>query len=77
MCALARRDASLRCGWLLYSTFSETFRTFRRIDLAARLRRLLDLREPRAITGSANNFGQNFTRFFHGGQSLKQNQKLN
>jgi hypothetical protein len=72
-----RRDASLRCGWLLYSAFAETFRTFQRIDLAARLRWLLDLREPRAITGRANNFGQNFTRLFHSDQSLKQNQELN
>jgi hypothetical protein len=60
-----------------YSAFAKTFWAFGRIDFAARLRWLLDLREPRAITGGANNFGQNFTRFFHSDQSLKENQELN
>jgi hypothetical protein len=36
------------------------------------LRWLLYLREPRAITGGANNFGQDFTGLFHIAQSLKQ-----
>jgi hypothetical protein len=49
-----------------------TFLASARKDFAARLRWLLDFREPRAITGGANNFGQSFTRFFHSDQSLKQ-----
>jgi len=66
--------ASLR---LLYSTFAEAFLAFGRIDFAARLSWLCDLRKPSAITGRANNFGQNLTRLFHNDQSLKQNEKLN
>jgi len=54
-----------RCGWLLYSAFAETFRAFRGVDFAARLRWLLDLLKPRAIAGGANNFGRSLTRFFH------------
>jgi hypothetical protein len=54
-----------RCGWPLYSAFAETFRAFRRIDFAARLRWLLDLLQPRAIAGGANDFGRRLTRFFH------------
>jgi hypothetical protein len=38
---------------------------------------LFDYLCPGAITGGANSFGQNFTLFFHNGQSSKQNQKLN
>jgi hypothetical protein len=64
------------CGWLLYSAFAETFRAFGRIDFAARLRWLRDLREPRAITGGANNFGQNFTWCFHSDQSIKTKQNV-
>jgi hypothetical protein len=41
------------------------------------LRRLLDLLQPGAITGGADNFGQNVTRLFHYDQSLKQDKKLN
>jgi hypothetical protein len=62
---------------LLYSAFAEAFLAFRRIDFAARLRWLLDLLQPCAITGGANSFGQNFTLFFHNDQSLKQDKKLN
>lgn len=81
-CSAARplRDPGLRCGWrgwrLLYSAFAETCRAFGRIDFAARLRWLPDLLQPGAITGGADSFGQNFTRFFHYDQSLKQDKKL-
>jgi hypothetical protein len=72
-----------RDGWrtallrLIYSAFAETFLAGGRIDFAARFCWLLDLLKPRAITGGANNFGQNLTRFFHDDQSLKQNTNLN
>jgi|GraSoi2013_100cm_1033763.scaffolds.fasta_scaffold58949_1 hypothetical protein len=61
------------CGRFLYSTFAETFRAFRGIDFATRLRWLFDLLKPRAIAGGADNLSQNFTRSFHCDQSLKQN----
>jgi len=71
-----RRKASRSTGlfdrsrsWLPYSAFAKAFLAFRRIDFAARLRWLLDLLQPCAITGGANSFGQNFT-FFHNDQSL-------
>jgi hypothetical protein len=77
MSKLALKAASdrsnLRCGGFRYSTFAETFRAFRGIDSAARLRGLLDLLKPRAIAGGANNLSQNFTRSFHRYQSSKQN----
>jgi hypothetical protein len=60
-----------------YSAFAEAFFAFRRIDFAARLRGLLDLLLPCAVTGVANSFGQDFTRFSHDHQSLKQDYKLN
>jgi len=63
-----------RDGWrtalqrFVYSPLAETFLAFGRIDFAARFWRLLDLLQPRAITGGANNFGH-FTWFFHSDQS--------
>jgi hypothetical protein len=72
-----------RGGWridllrLIYSAFAETFLASGRIDFAARFCWLLNLLNPRAITGGANNFGQNLTRSFHDDQSLKQNTNLN
>jgi hypothetical protein len=55
-----------RCGGFLYSAFAETFRAFRGIDFATRLRWLFDLLKPRAIAGGANNLiSQSFTRPFH------------
>jgi hypothetical protein len=62
--AASDRSNSL-CGWSLYSAFAETFRAFRRIDFAARLRWLLDLLQPRAIAGGANDFGRRLTRLLH------------
>ena len=62
--AASDRSNSL-CGWPLYSAFAQTLRAFGRIDFAARLRWLLDLLNPRAIAGGANNFGRSLTRFFH------------
>ena len=62
--AASDRSNSL-CGWPLYSAFAETFRAFRGIDFAARLRWLRDLLKPRAIAGGADNFGRSLTRFFH------------
>ena len=62
-----------RCRGFLYSAFAETFRAFRGIDLATRLRWLFDLLKPRAVAGVANNLNQSFTRSFHRDQSLKQN----
>ena len=61
------------CGEFLYSAFAETFRAFRGIDFATRLRWLFDLLKSRAIAGGANNLSQSFTRCFHRDQSLKQN----
>jgi hypothetical protein len=61
------------CGGFLYSTFAETFRAFRGMDFATRLRWLSDLLKPRAIAGGADNLSQNFTRSFHCDQTLKQN----
>jgi hypothetical protein len=61
---------------LLYSAFAEAFLAFRRIDFVARLRRLLHLLRPCAITGGANIFGQNFTLFLHNDQSFKIRQKV-
>jgi hypothetical protein len=69
-----RADCLLR---LVYSAFAETFLAFGRIDFATRLRWLLDLRKSSATTGGANDFGQNFIRFSHDDQSLKQNTNLN
>lgn len=65
---MALPAASLR---LLYSPFAEAFLAYSRIDFAARLRWLPDLRKPNAVAGRANNFGQNFTWFFHNDQSSK------
>jgi hypothetical protein len=62
---------------LAYSALAETFLAGGRIDLAARFCWLLDLLKPRAITGCANNFGQNLTRLFHNYQSLKEETKFN
>jgi hypothetical protein len=61
---------------LLYSAFAEALLAFRRIDFVARLRRLLHLLQPCAITGGANIFGQNFTLFLHNDQSFKIRQKV-
>jgi len=55
----------------LYSAFAETFRAFRGIDFATRLRWLFDLLKPRAIAGGANNLSQTFTRSLHRYQSFK------
>jgi hypothetical protein len=62
-----------RRGRFPYSAFAETFRAFRGIDFTTRLRWLFDLLKPRAVTGWANNLSQNFKRFFHRDQLLKQN----
>lgn len=56
---------------LPYSPSAETFRTFRRIDFAARLRWLLDVLNARAIAGGAGHLDQRFTWMFHCAQSLK------
>jgi hypothetical protein len=64
-------------SWPRYSTLAEAFLAFGRIDFAARLLWLFDDLCPCAITGRANSFDQDFTLFFHNGQSSKQNQKLN
>jgi len=69
----ASHRSNSRCGGFLYSAFAETFRAFRGIDFATRLRWLFDLLKPRAIAGGANNLNQNFKRSFHRDQSLKQN----
>ena len=61
------------CGGFLYSAFAATFRAFRGIDFATRLRWLFNLLKPRAVAGGANNLSQNFTRSFHRDRSLKQN----
>src|SRR6516225_1352033 len=58
-----------RCGGFLYSAFAATFRAFRGIDFATRLRWLFNLLKPRAIAGGANDLSQNFTRSFHLGYS--------
>jgi hypothetical protein len=68
---------SNKIGRLVYSAFAETFLAGSRIDFAARFRWLLDLLKPRAVTGGANNFGQDLTPLFHNDQSLKQNTNLN
>jgi hypothetical protein len=62
---------------LVYSALAETFLAGGRIDFAARFCWLLDLLDPRAITGGANNFDKDLTRLFHNDQSLKQNTNLN
>jgi hypothetical protein len=62
---------------LFYSTLSGALCTLRRIDPAAQLRWLLNLRRPRAIAGGANHFGRNFARSFHCVQSSKQKTSLN
>ena len=59
------------------STFRSTFLADGRIDFAPRLRRLLNLLEPSAITGGANDFDQYVTQLLHNDQSLKQETKLN
>jgi hypothetical protein len=78
---MARLESTQRsnsgCGGVPYSTFAETFRAFRGIDFATRLRWLFDLLRPRAIAGGADNLSQNFTRSFHCDQSLKQNKNGN
>jgi hypothetical protein len=75
---MASSDRSNLCrGGFLYSAFAETFRAFRGIDFATRLRWLFDLLNPGAIAGGANNLSQHFTRSFHRDQSLKTKQKLN
>jgi hypothetical protein len=62
-----------RHGGFLYSAFAETFRAFRRINFATRLRWLFGLLKPGAVAGGANNLSHNSTwPSFHGGQSLKQ-----
>jgi hypothetical protein len=63
-------------SWLFYSAFTEAFLAFRRIDFVARLRWLLDLLQPCAITGGANSFGQNFTLFLHKRPIIKTRQKV-
>jgi hypothetical protein len=65
----ASHRSNSRCGGFLYSAFAETFRAFRGIDFASRLRWLFDLLKPRAIAGGANNLNQNFMRSFHRDQS--------
>ena len=78
---LALMAASDRCnlrrGGFLYSAFAQTFRAFRGIDFATRLRWLFDLLKSCAIAGGANSFSQHFTRSFHRDESFKQNKKLN
>ena len=73
--AASDRSNSRRVGFL-YPAFAETFRAFRGIDFATRLRWLFDLLKPRAIAGGTNNLSQHFSRFFHRDQSLKTKQKL-
>jgi hypothetical protein len=65
-----------RRGGFLYAAFAETFRAFRGINFATRLRWLFDLLKPRAIAGGANNLSQTFMRSFHRYQSLKQEKNL-
>jgi hypothetical protein len=72
-----RIDRNSRCGGFLYSAFAETFRAFRGINFATRLRWLFELLKPRAIAGGANNLSQLFTWFFQNDQSLEQDKKLN
>jgi hypothetical protein len=60
------------CGGFLHSAFAETFRAFRGIDFATRLRWLFDVLKPRTIAGRANDLSQNFTGSSHRYQSLKQ-----
>jgi hypothetical protein len=63
--ALADRVIARRCcGEFLYSAFAATFRAFRGVDFATRLRWLFNLLKPRAIAGGANNLSQNFTLSF-------------
>ena len=59
--ALADRVVARRCCG---SAFAATFRAFRGIDFATRLRWLFKLLKPRAIAGGANNLSQNFTLSF-------------
>jgi hypothetical protein len=65
-----------RRGGFLYSTFAETFRAFRGINFAPRLRRLFGLLKSRAIAGGANDLSRNFMRSFHRDKSLKTKQQL-
>jgi hypothetical protein len=69
----ASDQSNSRCDGFLYSAFAETFRAFRGVDFATRLRWLFDLLRPSAIARGANNLCQNFARSFHRDQSLKQN----
>jgi hypothetical protein len=83
MCPFVRKvgvasdRSNSRRGGFLYSAFAETFRAFRGINFATRLRWLFDLLKSRAVAGGANNFSQHFMRSFHRDQSLKTKQKLN
>ena len=76
----AFRDPDLRCGWrgrrLPNAAFADTCQALGRIDFAPRLRWPLDLLQPSAITGGADNFRRSFTRLFHCDQSLRQDEKL-
>jgi hypothetical protein len=65
-----------RRGGFLYAAFAKTFRAFRGINFATRLRWLFDLLKPRAIAGGANNLSQHVMRSFHHDQSLKTKQKI-
>jgi hypothetical protein len=56
---------------LSYPAFAETFLALGRVNLAPRLRWLLDLPQARAIAGGANNLGQSFARSSHRNQSAK------
>jgi hypothetical protein len=61
-------------SWLLYSAFAEAFLAQDRFW--GRLRRLLHLLQPCAITAGANSFGQNFTLFLHKRPIIKMRQKV-
>ena len=58
---------------LFYATFAETLCAGARIDFTARFCWLLNPGKPHAVAGGANRFfSQNFMRFFHALNSLKQ-----
>jgi hypothetical protein len=48
---VASDRSNSRCDEFLYSAFAKTFRAFRGVDFATRLRWLFDLLKPRAIAG--------------------------
>jgi hypothetical protein len=56
---------------LSYPALAETFPALAGVNFAPRLRWLLDLPQPRAIAGGANNLGQTFARSSHRNQSSK------